>query len=202
MVENRGTRSRIAAPSTAILLAAETCYARFGIEATTMDHVAQEAGLSRPTVYRYYPTRQTLISSVVEYRANDLFERARRFMATRHRIDDRLVDGMIYLVDHGSRDPMVMHLFSLTTPQTKDAAVDARRLATGLATAFWVPLLSEAQKASRIRPDLDIPEFASWLVAISLMMVARVERLGAADPSHKQLLRRFVVPLLHSSLRQ
>ncbi|MGB5372827.1 MAG: helix-turn-helix domain-containing protein [Polyangiales bacterium] len=48
-----------------LLEAAARCIARNGIPATGIAHVALEAGVSRPTVYRYFKDREELIRSVL-----------------------------------------------------------------------------------------------------------------------------------------
>jgi AcrR family transcriptional regulator len=48
-----------------LLEVAARCIARNGIPATGIAHVALEAGVSRPTVYRYFKDREELIRSVL-----------------------------------------------------------------------------------------------------------------------------------------
>src|ERR1700680_4637601 len=56
-----GTRQRI-------LEATYACVARWGLSKTTVEDAAREAGLSRATVYRYFPGgREELIDSVVSW---------------------------------------------------------------------------------------------------------------------------------------
>lgn len=50
-----------------ILEAAQTCFARRGFHATSMDEIIAEAGMSSSTVYRYFPEgKQSLIRAVVD----------------------------------------------------------------------------------------------------------------------------------------
>ena len=48
-----------------LLEVAALCVARDGIAGTGIAHVALEAGVSRPTVYRYFKDREELIRSVL-----------------------------------------------------------------------------------------------------------------------------------------
>ncbi|MEY3360344.1 MAG: hypothetical protein RL531_63, partial [Actinomycetota bacterium] len=56
-----------AAPSTEqrLLDATLACLARHGIAKTTLDDVARAAGVSRATLYRYFPGKQVLLSAAV-----------------------------------------------------------------------------------------------------------------------------------------
>ena len=48
-----------------LLEATLVCLARHGIAKTTLDDVAREAGVSRATLYRYFPGKQALLSAAV-----------------------------------------------------------------------------------------------------------------------------------------
>lgn len=60
-----GDRPEPAAARERLLEVAAGCIARNGIPATGIAHVALEAGVSRPTVYRYFKDREELIRSVL-----------------------------------------------------------------------------------------------------------------------------------------
>ena len=59
-----------------ILAAAERCIERHGIRKTTMDDVASEVGLSRPSVYRYFADRDDLLVELIMRHARVINERA------------------------------------------------------------------------------------------------------------------------------
>ena len=67
----RGSRSQPSAPPDTddarerILAAAERCIDRHGIRKTTMDDIASEVGLSRPSVYRYFADRDDLLIELI-----------------------------------------------------------------------------------------------------------------------------------------
>ncbi len=48
-----------------ILEAALTVFARLGYSGTTMDAVAAEAGLSKPTLYQYFPSKEALFAAMM-----------------------------------------------------------------------------------------------------------------------------------------
>ena len=55
-----------------LLEATLVCLARHGIAKTTLDDVAREAGVSRATLYRYFPGKQALLSAAVTDRKSTL----------------------------------------------------------------------------------------------------------------------------------
>ena len=50
----------------AIIQAAETMFLKLGFAATRMDAVANKAGVTKQTVYRYFPSKEVLFAAVME----------------------------------------------------------------------------------------------------------------------------------------
>jgi TetR/AcrR family transcriptional repressor of uid operon len=59
-----------------ILEAAERAFVRHGFHATTMQHVAEELGMSAGNLYRYFPSKEAIVEGLC---AVDQAERARAF---------------------------------------------------------------------------------------------------------------------------
>jgi TetR/AcrR family transcriptional repressor of uid operon len=59
-----------------ILEAAERAFVRHGFHATTMQHVAEEIGMSAGNLYRYFPSKEAIVEGLC---AVDQAERARAF---------------------------------------------------------------------------------------------------------------------------
>ena len=59
-------------PTERILRAAVDCYTHFGVSRTTTTEVARVAGVSRGTVYRYFPGPRALHDAVVNLMAQDV----------------------------------------------------------------------------------------------------------------------------------
>jgi AcrR family transcriptional regulator len=65
-----------------ILAAAERCIERHGIRKTTMDDIASEVGLSRPSVYRYFADRDDLLIELITRHARALLDRTRKSISS------------------------------------------------------------------------------------------------------------------------
>ncbi|HMG43306.1 MAG TPA: TetR/AcrR family transcriptional regulator [Acidimicrobiales bacterium] len=64
-----------------IILAAVECLARLGWERTTITEVAKRAGVTRPTLYAYFPTKDDLFAEVGGRAAEEISERIVRHAA-------------------------------------------------------------------------------------------------------------------------
>src|SRR6201993_5479887 len=74
-----------------ILAAAERCIDRHGIRKTTMDDVACEVGLSRPSVYRYFADRDDLLIELLTRHARALINRAHKAMSRQSSFSDQII---------------------------------------------------------------------------------------------------------------
>jgi AcrR family transcriptional regulator len=57
-----------------ILEAALTVFARMGYSGTTMDAVAAEAGLSKPTLYQYFPAKDALFAAMMQAKRDEMLD--------------------------------------------------------------------------------------------------------------------------------
>src|ERR1700726_2702707 len=112
----RRSTSQLAAPTSTddarerILAAAERCIDRHGIRKTTMDDVASEVRLSRPSVYRYFADRDDLLIELIARHARVLNNQAHKTMSRHSSLPDQIVEGLLYIADHCHRDPLTLHV--------------------------------------------------------------------------------------------
>src|ERR1700736_2582268 len=93
-----------------ILVAAERCIGRHGIRKTTMEDIAAEVAMSRPSVYRYFADRDDLLIELISRHSGAMRQRAHRFISQHSSLPEQIVEGLIFIADHGRRDPLMRHL--------------------------------------------------------------------------------------------
>lgn len=91
-----GDRPEPAAARERLLEVAARCIARNGIPATGIAHVAQEAGVSRPTVYRYFKDREELIRSVLLQAGLRLANEIREQIRACDDAGDKVVEATVF----------------------------------------------------------------------------------------------------------
>ena len=173
--------------------AAEACFDKYGVAKTTMDDIAKVAGVSRPTVYRHFDDRDSLILAVVMRRSRQLIDRAQKFIRKHDSFEDQLVEGLIFLVDKGRKDPFVSLLVSPESMDLANQILGASTAAVDLAYEMWEPVLAEARQRGELRADLDFRAIATWLTYLILLLVGR----GDIEPdvaAQREMLRTFVAP--------
>jgi len=103
-----------------LLEVAARCVARNGIAGTGIAHVALEAGVSRPTVYRYFKDREELIRSVLLQAglrlANHVQEHIRAFVDP----GEKVVEATLFTLGAIRDNPV---LWQVWQPSVFDASV-------------------------------------------------------------------------------
>jgi AcrR family transcriptional regulator len=179
-----------------LLLAAEACFNRYGILKTTMVDIARACGVSRPTVYRYFDDRDSLILAVIVRRSHKLVRHARAFIDTQPTFADKVIEGLIYLVDHGRQDEIVRLLVTPEHMQLATAILGASEAAVGATAALWDPIFAEAQANGDMPADINRVDACAWLTYVQLILIGRIDVVPDDPDTHRAMLRNFVLPAL------
>jgi AcrR family transcriptional regulator len=192
----RRTRGALPADAEAarerLMDAAEACVEQYGIAKTTMDDIAKMAGVSRPTVYRHFSDRDNLILAVVMRRSRMLAGRAVKAIGRYDTFPDQLVEGLLFMVEKGRKDPFVR---LLVAPEHMNLAnrILGGNLPAELTYEIWEPILVEARERGELRPDLDFGAVSRWLTYLIVLLLGRFEVDDDVD-AQREMLRTFVVP--------
>ena len=176
-----------------ILAAAERCIDRHGIRKTTMDDVASEVGLSRPSVYRYFADRDDLLIELITRHARALLDRARKSISRQGSLADQIVEAVLYSADHGRRDPMTRHILD-----PDGTSLGKRMVASGASercrAEMWDPILDAALATNELPVGLPRSDIHLWLGDVTKLVMRGLEDGEADVRRYRSILRRFVVP--------
>jgi AcrR family transcriptional regulator len=173
-----------------ILDAAARCIRRWGIRRVSMNDVAREAGLSRGSVYRYFPERDALVQAVLERNAAQNVAAALPAVRRRRSLAAKVAEAAVFIRAHVDDE---LSLGLRGRPEEPELAT--LRLARVESTMthwidFWVPFLAEARANGEVRADLDLREAAEWIMRI-LLSLTTVPSV-VVDLDDPEQVRRFV----------
>ncbi|MGW0819937.1 TetR/AcrR family transcriptional regulator [Streptomyces sp. NPDC002845] len=151
-----------------LLVAARAAFAAHGTDASLED-VAKRAGVGIGTLYRHFPHRQALVSAVFEEAAADLLARSRELL------DDpqpctALVTWLREIITHASEyRGLARALMSVSYADSAsyDTGSPLARCSDPLRRAGSA-LLTRAQEAGTVRPDVSIGDLLQLTNAIAL----------------------------------
>jgi AcrR family transcriptional regulator len=185
-------------PRERIVAATERCIDRHGIRKTTMDDIASEVGLSRPSVYRYFADRDDLLIELITRHARVLLDRARKSISRHSSLADQIVEGVLYSADHGRRDPMTRHCLD-----PDGTSLGRRMIASGTAemirAEMWDPILDAALANKELPAGLPRSDIHLWLGNVTKLVMRGLEDGDGDIRRYRSMLRRFVAPAFASS---
>lgn len=167
-------------PRQRILEATYACVARWGLSKTTVEDAAREAGLSRATVYRYFPGgRDELIDAVVSWQYLQFFGRLYEEVHGATSLEEVLERGLAFargaVLEHE-----VLQKVLETEPEVllPKLSVEANRT-LGFISAFLVPYLVD----HGLPPDVEVHEAADFLARMILSYISSPGRWDLRDPT-------------------
>jgi AcrR family transcriptional regulator len=176
-----------------ILEGAERCFERQGIQKTTLSHIAQEAGVSRVSVYRQFPDREALI-----YQTNlhILKQRWRRIADHAAHISDPvewLLEVLLLNQRHFEQDSIEHHYWEDTiVRETMDIALSKEGLEC---IAIHLRNLM-ARSNSKVSCNMSIDELAEWLHWQTFIIFNYRGRYRKSE----ELWRDYLAPLVHGGI--
>lgn len=178
-----------------ILTAAQAVILRFGLAKTTMEDIAKEAGVSRPTVYRYFQDRTELTSALIDWRSREVLNKSKELLNEQDSFEENMVNGLIGTVSLARQDPVVS-MFLGPRNQQGDSWMNVLNLAIELSHARWGEYFERMQKEGVMRDDLDQSDLYKWLALVQFSLFDLMEFTEPDDPAHARMLRNFVLPAL------
>ncbi|MGC1782562.1 MAG: TetR/AcrR family transcriptional regulator [Acidobacteriaceae bacterium] len=160
-----------------ILEVAKEVFTRDGA-AASLDDIARQAGIGPGTLYRHFPTRDTLIAAVYRSEVEKLAAAEQRFSATMPPLE-ALRAWMLLFIDHVSAKKLII-------PAMDTVAGGSMRLIEGsrslIHTAF-VASVNRAIASGDLRSDTDPNDFVRALVG-----VFHTTALPGWEPSARRLV--------------
>ena len=176
----KSSRAPGSAQRQAILMAATAIFLRYGFKKTSMDDVAQAAGVSRQGLYLYFDTKDLLFREALQYLVSHMISTARSVAEDRNlSIRDRLLG--VFEAVHGNafQSASPEHAFELLQSAQSAAGallVQSERDLMGIAAA----LLTEAGVADRWEEaGVTVAELSEQLLMSAKGIKASVDTLAA-----------------------
>ena len=158
-----------------ILDAARRCLLMYGSAKMSLDDVARVASVSRRTVYKYFGNRDALISAVVDWSIDTIFDEIEKVLAKNDRFDDQAVGAAFSLWQ--SRRAATKIRWGGLLSEADEAFLLSRGSGPVLRRLIELlrPGLEQAREAGEVRADLDVGSACEWVARQAFSLSSVVE---------------------------
>jgi AcrR family transcriptional regulator len=170
-----------------ILAAADKAFVEVGVADARMSTIADYAGCSRGTLYRYFKNRHELHIAYIEHTAHEMMLRVQRGLRGIEDPRERLVEMIVGSVREVRRNPGTAAWFEPGVSGMAARMGRSSEVVDRLTTTFVSELFADEGRdpESRMR--------ARWLVRVIVSLLALP---GDSEEEERALVERFVAPLL------
>jgi AcrR family transcriptional regulator len=176
--------------------AAVRCIERDGIDQTSVASIAREAGVTRPTLYRYFPNGQDLIRSAAVLVGGGILDHMDRYLQRFRSPEDRVIESMMFIWREIPKDPFLYRIFR---DQAGTPPVDI--LFSEMAIEFSARILSNFY-GEEGTSAADAAELAELFMRLLWTFVLAPGVMASSEAKLRASLRRWVPPLVAAAATQ
>jgi AcrR family transcriptional regulator len=177
-----------------IVEAATACIDRAGLARTSLSDIAAEAGVTRQTVYRYFPRLPDILAAVAIAGVEAFAERMARHLATFDSPAEVAVESVLFSLRTVPREPYLGLLL-----EAGEADVFTGAVASAQSFALGARILRDTPvdwASVGVRTEDDFQGLAEILMRLFLSFLQYPPTLG--DDDLRALVRRWIGPALVS----
>lgn len=177
-----------------VLQAALRCFKKYGIERTRIIDVADEASISRQSIYRLFATREELLEQIAADRILALGAKLTVHFEKYETLTEALIEGSIRSVKLGQRDSLLSDLVTRVDTHSFDQFMfggtpEVHQHMLGL----WGPILDRARASGELRKGISNEHAVEWIRNVHALVSLRDDY---DEEKQRRVLMDFLVPSL------
>lgn len=190
-----GTGERVDDPSRGsarVLAAARACYEESSVASTTIESIAERAGVSRRTIYRYFENKEAILLAVVEDQAQPFFEAMAHSLAQLDSGNFRelLIHCVMYAIEHGPGiEGHQLLLGQKNAAATERFYLRSARMKKTLRETLEGPFV-QAQEAGEIDLSWQLDDLLNWMGRLINSFIRNPEPIDSIN----RMVTQFLLP--------
>ena len=178
-----------------IYAAALACFEQRGVRRTLMEDVAREAGVSRPTIYYYFPDKDALVLEVIVRQVREIHRRIREKVSPEGGVE-AMIEASLTTI-RLSRENQYLQLLTQPDSAGLTARLAESDIVMGLQRELWYPMLEAARSRGELRTDRDFDDVIRWITFLEFSLLTSGAVFGfATDAERRDALAAYLVPAL------
>jgi AcrR family transcriptional regulator len=169
-----------------------------GVKAMTLNRVAEEAGCARSSVYRYFDSKEDLLSAMIEEAVYTLADEVNNKVAHIDNPEDFLAHGVYHAVC-GVKSNAVLRLLlfgDLSSTATPGETIQAAlaKLPDDLSALFAAnPYFTTLREQGLLRDDISMDDVSHWLINLTFALMFS-NTVGSDAKKDIAFLKRMLIP--------
>jgi AcrR family transcriptional regulator len=178
-----------------IIKGAMLCFEQIGPANTSMEDIANAAGLARKTVYRTFANRTELLDAVALQASFRAVDQVKRIVDACPSLDEAIVKGTISSVRLIRNDKIFMSIWKEANDRGfEQYFIEPTSPVRIPMMAIWKEAFSNARARGELRKDKSDEQISDWLRGIHFLFLLRDDLTAKGQEA---LLRAFVLPALY-----
>jgi TetR/AcrR family transcriptional repressor of uid operon len=178
-----------------ILEATLTLFIENGVRKTSIDDIAEKAGIGRATVYRKFKDKDELVQAVIIREINSKLSELEKYVKDIVSPLDALIEAFVQAVYLAHSNPLIRRLIESEPDYTLPFLTTKYGPTMALSRHYLGEQIRRAQKMGQIS---DLPADTSAELLLRLIQSLLLSPAGIIDPSDRDNLRRFAMNYLRT----
>lgn len=183
----------------AIIAAAIDYFSQHGIEATTMEHIAAAAKVSRRTVYHHFSSRDAVLEAAVEQNALDQINRMIDSVPAELPFTDYLCECALYIVRHVPESSFFkVHVSDAAAIKSSHIYFTSAKLEEQWTRGFQAGYI-RALRERTINPELELGQIIKWLGRITMSLMQYPDKTAGEEALRREINLFFINALRYAA---
>jgi AcrR family transcriptional regulator len=177
-----------------ILNAALACFQKYSLQETCMGKIAQEAKVTRTTIYRHFQSRNEVLLELIFRELYRVLDKVQNQIPTESSFAEFVVETLVVTDEEIRLSP----IFELIV--TESAMLMERIYGYGdemleVTAVHFRPRFDIAKAAGELQPDIEYEEFISWLYHIGASLIL-IPSDAQTSRQLRPMLWRYLIPAI------
>lgn len=178
-----------------ILDSAYACFERYGVRKTTIEDIATEAGISRPTLYKRFANKDEIVNEICILETHRVNGEIRRDLGRMRGFENLVTESLLLSLRHATTNPYIRRF--LESVSAASVSADPSGSVHQAMRDAWGGLIDRARDSGELATDLDTDEVVSWLTLSQSLLLIKTAEVDLTAAELREFIRRFLVrPLL------
>ncbi len=170
------------------------CFNRFGINKTSMEVIAKAAKVSRPTIYRYFPSRHHLAVEVLVREIRDHTRLLTPVLREHPYPPTAMIEGIVFDVLTAREHPYTRIVMSDAGSELMAKVAGSEQVLLDTMSEQWLPSLNRWREAGYIRPEVRLDDLLLWITFYMHASIGRADFMTVSADRLRRMIASILVP--------